>query len=268
MPAAARAGELLMAYELVERESAKRVFCVSEEGHNQPEPIFPPKDSPVRPLTNEEIERLELRLGRPVDRDYLVSWVSQAIRDVVRLSQQPTARELRDGLQEIAKKGRRWIRDVEACPGVSRVGRTLEELKRTTATFCDQADRLAKEFDAAVKRGRRPTPFALEAFLSRMLGIAKTAKVYPSAESRALRSQTAPREPPAFFGFVAEALKIAQDVIQSSPVTDEQKDASLSTLWVPNNAVLSRLIVQVRGKISDYREAPHGLVTWANPQND
>lgn len=243
---------------------------MSDQDYKQSEPIFPPKDSPVRPLTNKEIERLELRLGRPVDRDYLVSWVSQAIRDVVRLSQEPTARKLRDSLEEIATKGRQWIRDVETCPGVSRLSRALEELKPTTATFCDQADRLAKELDAAVKRGRRPTPFALEAFLSRMLGIAKTAKVYPSAESRALRSQTAPRDPPAFFWFVAEALNIAEDVIQSSPLTDEQKDASLSTLSVPSRAVLSRLIVKLRGKISDYREAPHGLITSpvANPDSD
>jgi hypothetical protein len=203
-----------------------------------------------------------------VDRDFLVRWVSQAIRDVVRLSREPTARELRDGLERIAKEGRQWIRHVKACPGISRLSCELTELRHTVATFCDQADRLADEISTAVKRGRQRTPFALEAFLSRMLGIAKKAKVYPRAESRALRSRTAPRKAPDFFRFVAEALKIAESVIQSSPLSQHRKDAALSLLSVPSNAVLSRLIVQLRGKISDYREGPHGLVTWPMTDSD
>jgi hypothetical protein len=198
----------------------------------------------------------------------LVHWVSQAIRDVVRLSQEPTARELRDGFVQIAEEGRQWIRNAEGCPGISRLGRELDELKRTVARFCDQADRLANEFGAAVKRGRRRTPFALEAFLSRMLGIAKKAKVYPRAESRALRSQTAPRSAPDFSRFVVEALDIADDVIQSSPLSQDRKDAALSILSIENMAVLSRLIVQLRGKISDYRERPHGLVTLPVADSD
>jgi hypothetical protein len=228
----------------------------------QSEPVYAPTESPVRALTDEEIGRLERRLGQPVDRDFLVGWVSQAIRDVVRLSQEPTARELRDSFAQIAAEGRRWIRDVEACPGVSRLSHELDQVKSTVARFCDQADRLANRFGTVVKRGQVRTPFALEGFISRMIGIAKTAKVYPSSEGRALRSQTAPRPPSAFFYFVVEALGIAEKVIQSSALTEDRKQAALSILDVKSRGALSKLIERLRGKISDYRESEHGLVIW------
>jgi hypothetical protein len=230
------------------------------ESHKQTEPVYPPTDSPVRPLTDDEIERLERRLGRPVDRDFLVHWVSQAIRDVVRFSRLPTAREHRDSLLRIIEEGRQWIQHVEACPGISFLGSELDELKRVVARFSDQANLLAKQF--GVKRGHPRTPVALEGFIDRMIGIAKAAKVYPSSESRALRSQTAPRPPPDFFWFTAEALEIAQDVVKSSPLAEDRKQAALSMLDVPSRGTLSKLIERLRGKISDYRDGEYGLVTW------
>jgi hypothetical protein len=240
------------------------------ESHKQTEPVYPPTDSPVRPLTDEEIERLQGRLGRPVDRDFLVRWVSQAIRDVVRLSAQraqPNAHECRDGLKRIAKEGRRWLELIDTCPGISLLGAELDEFKRGVARFCDQADLLANKF--TVKRGNPRTSVLVRAFIDRMVGIAKTAGVYPRGESRALRSQTAPRPPPDFFWFVDEALAIAEDVIKSSPMAEDLKQAALSMLTVKSRGALSKLVEQTRGKISDYREGPHGgLVAWRVTDSD
>jgi hypothetical protein len=95
---------------------------VSGKSHNQSDPVFPPANSPVRDLTEKEIQRLQDRLGRSVDRRFLVHWVSQAIRDVVRLAVQPTARECRDGLAQVAKAGRLWLHEVDVCPGMFLIG--------------------------------------------------------------------------------------------------------------------------------------------------
>jgi hypothetical protein len=73
-----------------------------------------------------------------------------------------------------------------------------------------------------------------------LIGIAKTAKVYPRSEGRAPRSHTAPRNPPDFFCFTTEALKIAADVIISSPLPDNEKGAALLVM-VPTKAALSQL---------------------------
>jgi hypothetical protein len=243
---------------------APRVPTVSGENHRQSEPVYPPRDSLVRPLTDEEIERLQRRLGKPVDRNFLVGWVSQSIHDVVRLSTQrvqPNARECRDGLRKTAKEGRRWLKQVDTCPSISLLGPELDEFKQIIAGFCNQADLLANKF--TVKRGNPRTSFFVRVFIGRMVGIAKTASVYPRSESRASRSQTAPRRPPDFFYFVDEALAIAEDVIKSSDLTDDRKQAALSMLTVKSRGALSKLVEQARGKISDYREGPHGgLVTW------
>src|SRR5262249_41566524 len=156
--------------------------AVSMDNHKQSEPVFPPTDGPVRPLTDEEIERLQHRLGRPVDRDYLIHWVSQAIKDVVRLwgdPAQPTLRERRDSLVKIAKEGRRWIETVDTSPGLSALGPELDNVKRALARLCHRAEFLAKEI--RVKRGNPPSSVAALTFIDRMLGIAKAAKVYPSS---------------------------------------------------------------------------------------
>jgi hypothetical protein len=236
---------------------------VSRENNKQSEPVYSPTDSSVRALTDEEIKRLQDGLGRPVDRAFLVSWLSQAIRDVVRLSQHSTGREYRDDVLQIREAGRRWIQQVDSCPGTSFIPVEVVALKRAVTRFCDQVDILANNF--GVKRGRR-TPFALEAFIDRLIGIAKTAKVYPRSEGRALRSHTDPRNPPDFFCFAAEALQIAEDVIWSSPLTDNDKQEALSTLTVPSRGALSKLIEKSRGKISDYRESENGLIE--RPQTD
>jgi hypothetical protein len=231
-------------------------YRVPRESHSRPEPVYSPANSFVRALTEEEIGRLQESLGRPIDRAYLVHWVSQAIRDVVRLSQLPTAREYRDGLLQMSEEGHRWIRQVEACPGISFIPAEVAELKSAVTRFFDQVDLLANKF--VVKRGRR-TPYALEAFIDRLIGIAKTAKAYPRSEGRAPRSHTAPRNAPDFFCFTTEALKIAADVILSSPLPDNQKGAALLVM-VPSKAALSQLIEKSRGRVSDYHESEHGLI--------
>ena len=60
----------------------------------------------MRPLKDTEIADLETALGKPIDRHYLVYWVSRAIDDVVRFSSQPTPRAARDELSKIAREGR------------------------------------------------------------------------------------------------------------------------------------------------------------------
>ena len=84
----------------------------------------------IRPLTEAEIELLERSLGRPVDRNSLVHWVSQSIRDVVRLTDLPTARQCRDALLVVVRDGREWIHDINHCPCVSLIGQKadLDEL--------------------------------------------------------------------------------------------------------------------------------------------
>jgi hypothetical protein len=93
-----------------------------------------------------------------------------------------------------------------------------------------------------------------------MIGIAKVAKVLPSTPGRALRSQTAPRSPPAFFEFVTEAVDIAIDVINSSPLLREQKDAAVTILASQTDNALSKLLERLRGKVGNYQERGHGLV--------
>jgi hypothetical protein len=248
---------------------------VSEKSHYPSEPAYPPANSPVRALTDQEVERLQDRLGRPVDRHFLAHWVSVAIRDAVRLPGLPTARDYRDSLAHIAKEGREWVDGLNVPPGISVLGwaakealeQAADEARSAVTKLCDQADRLAETFEAAVKPGPR-TPLALEGFIDRMIGIAKKAKVYPSSEGRALRSHTDPRPPPDFFQFVEEALEIAQDVIRSSPLAEHRKHAALLALPIPTRGALSKLIERLRGKISDYREGEHGLVEWPEIEPD
>src|SRR5579872_9360 len=148
----------------------------------------------IRRLTVDEIEQLEKALGQPVDRKYLVHWVSEAIRDVVRMPRLPTSRETRNALLHVIREGHRWIHSVDNCPGVLLFVQKdeLDELKAAINRFSGQLERAAKLFAQKVQPGHPRTAFALEAFLDRMIGIAKTAKALPSVPSRALRSQTAP----------------------------------------------------------------------------
>ena len=221
-----------------------------------------PTQDEIRPLTEHEIELLERAISHPVDRDHLVYWVAEAIRDVVRLSDLPSAREYRDALLQIAGEGRSWLRRIEEFPGASFLPKRIElnEVTSIVAKFCDSADLFAKQLGASIKRGHPRTPFALEAFLDRMIGIAKRAKVLPSTPGRALRSQTAPRLPPAFFKFVLQALATSRDVIRTSPLPEAKRKAALSILRVQSEEALSKVIEGLRGQIGSFSESAYGLV--------
>ena len=221
------------------------------------------KDS-IRPLTEHEIERLEKAIGRSLDRDHLVYWVSEAIRDVVRLSDMPSPRKYRDALLQIADDGRRWLRRVDKFPGAKFLPKQIELAKVTSvvAGFCDSAGSFAEQLGTSIKRGHPRTPFALEAFLNHMIGIAKRANVLPSIPGRAVRSKTAPRLPPAFFRFVLEALAIARDVIKNSPLPESKKRAAAFILRIQSDDALSKVMVGLRGQIGTYGAGTHGLVEW------
>lgn len=159
-----------------------------------------PTNAPeIRPLTETEIAQLEEALGKPVERSYLVYWVSQAVRDVVRFSTAPTPREYRDELEEIAQQGRHWIETVEGSRSTSLLPvPDVEALIGSVTTFCEAIESLVTRLDSSIQPGHPRTPFALEVFLDRLIGIAKRAGVLPSTRSRALRSETAPRLPRSF----------------------------------------------------------------------
>ena len=224
--------------------------------------IFPKPTTQLRPLTEQEIENLEHVLGKPVERDYLVYWLTTAMQDVIRLSNQPTARECRDDLFQIVQEGRSWLKRLGACPGTTVLPPSVE-LGRVTATvakFCDRIDFIAKQIDRSVGRGHPRTPFLMTAFLEKMIGIAKRARVFPSTPSRAAR--TSGRPVPAFLKFVETALAIARDVIKSSPVPDRQKSAALLILQVQSRKALVKVIENLRGPIGNYQDSPGGLTEW------
>ena len=108
----------------------------------------------IRSLTEREIERLEVALGKPVDRQYLVLWVSSSISNAT-LPTQPTARERRDGLVRLARQGRRWLQQIDVCPGavVLRQSAKIEELRATVALLCDRVDSVAGDLGRSIKPG-------------------------------------------------------------------------------------------------------------------
>jgi hypothetical protein len=231
----------------------------------------------IRPLTQTEIGRLEKALGAPTDRTYLVYWVSQSIADAVTLASQPTQREVRDGLLKIEHEGRAWLDHIEksnAAPFLA-LRTNLPELRSGVAAFCDQAAALAQGVDALV-RGHPRVPIGLELFIDRMIGIAKHSKVLPSTPSRAARKQpnakvraagmqnrkTAAR--PAFFDFVVVALRLARTVIKTSPLPKAKRTAALSQLLFRSEDAINKLIVKLRGRISNYRLTPGGFVESSN----
>jgi hypothetical protein len=57
----------------------------------------------IRPLSEAELQRLESALGKPVDRQYLTHWVSQATRDVARLSILPPPQQLNIDLRRLLR---------------------------------------------------------------------------------------------------------------------------------------------------------------------
>jgi hypothetical protein len=161
-------------------------------------------DGSVRPL-----KELERALGRPIDRTYLVFWVSRAIGDCVRLSIQPTPRQARQELLKIAGAGREWINRIDGFSGAFLLGE-LSELTTTVKQFCDRADSAAERLKPLIKPGHPRIPFPLEGFLQNMIGIAKRAKVLPSTPSRAVRKTADSAVRSSFLDFVLAALAVSR----------------------------------------------------------
>ena len=224
----------------------------------------PSNTNEIRPLADDEIARLEEALGQPIERTYLSHWVSRAIEAFLLIMTVPPLSDRRDDLKEMAEQGRKWIETVEQ----SRSARLLpalvdvEHVIGTVRTFCAVVGSLAHQMDQGVGPGHPRTNLALEAFLDRLIGIAKGAKVLPSTPSRALLGAgDSPRGPP-FFGFVTEALDIAMDVIRSSPLPQDQIDAALAALSNVTDQSLVKTLEGLRGRMGDYRERAAGLVEW------
>ena len=128
--------------------------------------------------------------------------------------------------------------------------------------FCDEAEATAEFIGRSIKPGRASTPFLLEVFLDKLIGIAKHAHVVPSIPGRAFRSLDAPRPTPAFFRFVLKALAISKEVIKSSPIPETQKKGALSILRVQSEDALTKILEPRRGKSRNYRKTPDGIVEW------
>lgn len=220
---------------------------------------LPKSKHDIRPLLEAELRRLENALGKPVERQFLAHWVSEATRDVARLSVLPTPRQLNTDLRRMARDGRQWLREAAEYSAIfSAMQRgALDRLVGAATPFLDGIDVLAAQAAAASKAGRPRTPFGLRAFLDRMIGITKLAKVLPSTPMRAIPTKKAP---PPFFQFVLEALAISSDVIRSSPLPPHQKAAALSILQIKSNEALIKILEELRGRVGDYEVTPHGLV--------
>jgi hypothetical protein len=236
------------------------------------EKVMEPAHVPeIRPLTETEIAQLEAALGKPVERAYLVYWVSAAIRDVVRLSAAPTPREYRDELAEIAHQGRNWIQTIEGTRSGLLLpnGPDVGALIGSVTIFCEAIESVVTRLDSSIRPGKPRTPFALETFLDRLIGIAKRAKVLPSTPGRALRSETAPRLPPPFYNFVTESLEIAIEVIKSSPLPDTEAQEALAILASVTDGSLGKILERLRGRIGDYHESADGLTEghWHPPDD-
>src|SRR5215469_18397501 len=99
----------------------------------------------IRQLTDEEISRLERALGKPVERAYLVYWISTGIRELVKLSTPIVSpREYRDELEEIVQQGRKWVETLKQSRSTSLLPNVLEieQLISSVATFSDAVESL------------------------------------------------------------------------------------------------------------------------------
>jgi hypothetical protein len=230
--------------------------------------MAPANTNEIRALTDDEIARLEEALGQPIERTYLVHWVSRAIKDFIGLMTLPSPRERRDDLKAMAEQGRKWIETVEQSrstpllPAVLPAELDVEHLISSARTFCDLVESLARQLDQAVGPGHPRTNLALEAFLNCLIGIAKRAKVLPSTPSRVLLDLIDSPAGPPFFSFVNEALDIAMGVIRSSPLPHDQMDAALAVLSKVTDQSLVKILEGLRGRIGNYREGTIGLVEW------
>jgi hypothetical protein len=213
-----------------------------------------------RPLTKAEIQDLRRALGSRVDPDYLAYWVSEAIEDAVRSVSYLSPRELRDSLRDIEHCGRRLLRSIDE-PKVARFLRVRIDLAsfRTAAVqFCDDTAALIREVNAVVGPGRSPTSAVLAAFIDRMIGIAKRAKVLPKVPSRRANRKTVTTPP--FFKFLQKALRIGQRVIQTSKLSDKVREEAVARLQYQTRDALIGAVIRKRGKIRNYRPTLSGLV--------
>jgi hypothetical protein len=227
----------------------------------------PAHTNQIRPLTEDEIARLEKALGQPIEQTYLTYWISRAIEAFTLILTVLPLRERRDDLKEMADQGRRWIATVEQsrCTPLLPAVLDVEHLLSSVRTFCAVVGSLAHQLDQDVGPGYPRSNIALEAFLDRLIGIAKRAKVRPSTPSRAFLHSRDPGPP--FYNFVSEALDIAMEVIRSSPLPPQQMDATLAALSVTDQSLVKALEA-LRGHIGDYREGTIGLVEWDIVEDD
>jgi hypothetical protein len=216
----------------------------------------------IRPLTDDEIARLEKALGSSIERPYLAYWMPRAIEAYLVLMTVPPPRDRRDDLKAMADRGRKWIDTVEQSTTTPLLPPALEveQLMRSARKFCDGVDSLARQLDQAVGPGHPRKNVALEAFLKTLIGVAKRANVLPSTPSRRLLGTGDPGPAPAFFEFVNEACDVAMEVIRSSPLPKDQMDAALDALSKVTDQSLVKVLEGLRGRIGDYREATMGLV--------
>lgn len=213
----------------------------------------------LRPLTEEEIDGLQRCLGRPVDRTYLRHWVSTAIADVVRLSVLPSPRQVRADLEHMGQEGREWLQHINERSELfsPRMHSEFDDLVKAAEAFCQSVDVVATDLAKSVKAGRPQTPFALRAFLNRLKGVAKRARVLPRTPSRQYteKESTLP-----FFQFISSALAVAVNVIETSSVPRAHKVAAVRVLTIHSREALIKVLEELRGRISDYQESEHGLV--------
>jgi len=237
--------------------------------------IWPTPVADLRSLTREELEGLEAALEKPVDRKHLKHWVSTSISNTVKLASRPSARQARDGLKKLASEGRKWLDQVDSDPIKALLeqkvlqehkGRPdallehrtkIKELRGAMAEFCELADCTAVEVGRLIKRGgQRSTSPALIGFLQNMIGIAKRNKIRPSTPQRDMYS----KKPPAFILFVEKALATAKDVIESSPIPNQQKRRAVQSVRYASRDALIRVLERRRGRIGDYHDGPYGLI--------
>lgn len=229
----------------------------------------------LRDITEEEVQKLEDALGKPVDREHLVYWVPLSIRGIVHSSNLPHARQLRDDLIRMGREGRQWIRNVSAYPDIFTPRERVERhsLIRATKAFCDSVDFRVAQAASSIKAGRQKTHPAFKAFLDNMIGIAKKAKVLPSTPQRGkpikkrrtakghIIKSAAEGPLPPFYRFVLEALAISVEVISTSPLSKRQKSAALSMLPKTDEALI-KAIEKRRGRVRDYKEGTARLTEW------
>jgi hypothetical protein len=168
---------------------------------------------------------------------------------------------VRPELQRLARQGRLWLRQVTTCHADSKllINTNFKQLEVEVNLFCDQIDAIRREYGGAVKAGPPRRRLLLQVFIGEMIGIAKLVKVLPSTPGRAILPT---RPPPAFFGFVKEALAISRKVVRTSSLTEAEKKSALSVFSVRGDEALVKQIELVRGRIGDYRDTPHGLSEW------